>query len=64
MNDEAILCAKQAYELAINIEAWLEAEEIATVATLAGSLELLSQNPENPFIEKWIIHARSFIEKL
>lgn len=64
MNDEAILCAKQAYELAINIEAWLEAEEIATVATLAGSLELLSQNLENPFIEKWIIHAHSFIEKL
>ena len=61
---EAISCSKKAYNLAISIEAWLESEEIAAVASLAGNTEIKHQHLTNPFINKWIGYAQDFINKI
>ena len=50
--------------LAISIEAWLESEEIAAVASLAGNTDIKHQHLNNPFINKWIGYAQEFINKI
>lgn len=62
--EEAISCSKKAYNLAISIEAWLESEEIAVVASLAGNTDKKHQHLNNPFINKWIGYAQEFINKI
>ena len=63
-NKKAAELSKKAYQYALNIEAWLEAEEIKLIASMSGATDIEDNTISNPFTKKWIVHVRDFIEKL